>query len=73
MRLINAHNSLIPHIRRGEGLYGVQLSAPQRSVFWMLASYRWSVIEMIGTNRQNGASVDLEVIVASQVERTITE
>ena len=42
-------------------------------MFWMLASYRWSLREMIGTNRQNGASVDLEVIVASQVERTITE
>ena len=26
-----------------------RMSAPQRSVFWMLASYRWSLREMIGT------------------------
>ena len=25
------------------------MSAPQRSVFWMLASFRWSLREMIGT------------------------
>ena len=26
-----------------------RMSAPQRSVFWMLASYRWSLREMMGT------------------------
>ena len=34
-------------VKRLNVLY--RMSAPQRSVFWMLASYRWSLREMMGT------------------------